>query len=742
MDNVEIRTFVGKLEFLQYIRFLRKQMRPESTGYLYNSTEWGLLSEPDLYYQFFEMLLECIPVAFTVITEECYVEKNYRDTYYQYYSGQHFAGDRFSYRLSFFGEKDLVEKFQNHKWKKIIDELNFQAEYMEIMTRKIDWFGKKYEIKVKGKDISGKEVFEQMKYGGMDWSENVLENIGIVEELTKRIKNLHNIISETYNNLYETEEPEIEKNIINEIINEFNVIYPQAVYMAKYIEGEKKKLIERYAKISKENWYDFENYNTSQKAVPNADSGKKYDAFQDAFIGSCVINPLLDGSIGLTLLDPEKLNFKDPQNGVRYIRRAVFKEEICGRRFEIRAFPFRTQDGQFTRCTEVTLLNLFDYFGTLYSEYRTVLPSEILFFEQSHSSNRVLPASGITYETLSSIIRFFGFSPYYKTKERMYLGYEVSAETGNEINSEKTEKTKGLEFDDFGKYISDNVPEQLEERMHRCLHHYIESGIPVAVGLKRNSRQLNGHSIVCIGHGDSVCEEQKESVCKRYQEITKEKFCFIDSASFYEQYVVMDDGQMPYSKVSFRDMSNQIKRGYSRDIIAELVVPLNKRMISDERTAYNHCVRILSDSGVGLDESYRNNHIILRLFLTSCRSYKAFRTATKIQNKYPDMLKDLQEQYAQLPMPRFVWVCEIYDGLGDYNSCKAFGELVIDATNLASNQAVSSLLLAVYQNRYFFQTNERKTKCRELKMQDDMITNSDWKNNFRIPSFRKNLQVF
>lgn len=36
------------------------------------------------------------------------------------------------------------------------------------------------------------------------------------------------------------------------------------------------------------------------------------------------------------------------------------------------------QDGETTTCAEVTILNLMDYFGKKYCEYRSILPSDIV----------------------------------------------------------------------------------------------------------------------------------------------------------------------------------------------------------------------------------------------------------------------------------------------------------------------------------------------------------------------------
>lgn len=745
MKGSMIQTYIGKTEFLNYIRDLRKNMRPESTGKLYTVNEWGVLNEPDLYYQFFEMLADCMKNSFSVVTEEYYVEKSYRDTYYQYYSGQHFAGERFSIRLSFFKEKNIDAYIKQQDWAYLFDEIDQQDILLEKIFRVVDQLIKRLDIAINEpeEETTAQRSEEQIV------TDELLKSFEAegdkITSLTKKLKELYKEIQRLSAEAIDIEKANTNVIKLEKCLKDIAVAQYEGVRFQKLSRICKAWIINNNAEITEDHWFDFKRYSTSSKATPDKATDVK-DAFQAAFIGSCVINPLLDGAIGLTLLDPGKLLFKDKQNNPRYIRSAIFQEEIYGRRFEVKAFPYRTQDGQFTRCTEVTLLNIFDYFGTLYPDHRTVLPSEIIFYEQEHSPSRVLPANGITYEILSSIVRNFGFSPYYKQKVNIYSGRKTD-ESDDSVLKQEGDDAAGIKS--FSAYAKDLNPDSLEEKIHRCLHHYVEAGIPVAVGLKQNTGALNGHSIVCFGHGEKGNYEQLELICKAYRDNwnkkDESKYCFIDAASFYDQYVVMDDTQFCYSLASVRDMSSQTKRKQDRDVIAELVVPLNKRMVSDDAIAYDHCMKILADSEVGLGSNYQGKDIILRLFLTSCRSYKAFRTATlmdgadKMTLEQKQVFKNLQRTYARLPMPRFVWVCELYDGLEDYCADLAFGEVVIDATNLARNQAVSSLLLAVYQTRYIFQTNERVTKGCEFDIPMDK-SSDEQQNLFRIPSYKKNLQ--
>ena len=52
--------------------------------------------------QMLRKIMNAIPYDFTVITEEYHIDKGYRDSYYMYFSNQHFQVGRYCKRISFF----------------------------------------------------------------------------------------------------------------------------------------------------------------------------------------------------------------------------------------------------------------------------------------------------------------------------------------------------------------------------------------------------------------------------------------------------------------------------------------------------------------------------------------------------------------------------------------------------------------------------------------------------------------
>ena len=383
---------------------------------------------------------------------------------------------------------------------------------------------------------------------------------------------------------------------------------------------------------------------------------QKDDPICNAFMGSCVVNPLAAGAIGRTLIDPNYI-LKSSEKPV-YMRLSDFVTHVYGKRLVVRAFPYRMQDEETMRCAEVTLLNLLEFFSNSFNDYRTVVPSEILRVEQKHHHERVLPSRGITYPMLTKILSDFGFSP------RLY----------NQMSIDKSSLSQVSKLDE----------------LRRWLHYYIESGIPVALNLLPLSDSGSGHSMVCIGHGDYNPTLLKDAQKKKWVSWEHRETChpIINSADLYDTYIVVDDNQPVYQKRDFRKLSL-----YPDMQLENIAVPLYKRMFLDAPDAAAIVLPLLHHEQYGIDVwtdfLSPQEDVVIRLFMSSSHSLKDFRSKT-FTSEYA------KEVYALTPMPRFVWVCELYR-VCDYASLQAFGEIVLDATSAPiRGQGHRSLILMYY----------------------------------------------
>lgn len=404
-------------------------------------------------------------------------------------------------------------------------------------------------------------------------------------------------------------------------------------------------------------------------AFPDMDT----ELLQERFIGTVVIRPLQEGKIGRSLINPYFIT--DTEN--TYLRYTEYSASIFGKQLKIKAFPYSMQDGETTTCAEITILNLLDYYSQKYSEYKYILPSEIVDIVVKNGYERTLPSKGLGYAVITKVFSEVGFYP------RLY---------GNDM------------FQEMSKF-------------KRIMHYYIESGIPVALGVK-NTINNTAHSIVCIGHGkirNDIIGQKKHAV---YDDEFKEHIWVIDSADLCEEYVIMDDGQPPYSKYQWKSQEqaalSPVKYTLGNYEPVTLMVPLYKRMFLEAEDAYDVCTTALCSKIVGIRRfcsqlGSKDNPAIIRLFMASSRNFKHKRISG-----FGKVNEEVRAHYIETLFPRFVWVCEIYSK-ESYCEKKAIGEIVVDAT--ASPYDNDKILIAHYPHFIMARKMEGTGKV-EIKSED------------------------
>lgn len=426
---------------------------------------------------------------------------------------------------------------------------------------------------------------------------------------------------------------------------------------------------------------------------------------KNVFIGSCVINPLPVGSIGRTLIDPQYCKCLKNSSAKKpyYLRTSKFRFTIMGMDFEVNAFPYRMQDQETMRCGEVTLLNLFEYYSNRFSDYRRVMPSDIINSERKNSHERVLPAGGLTYTMLTKVLSDYGFSP--KLYSRSFIG--------------------GSPYSNVSK----------SDRLKRLVYYYVESGIPVALNLVPQNSSKNGHSLLCIGHGGINDEAAKTAISNRYvpwracHQTNQKEFSNLDvnnmicvnplinAADFYSDFVIIDDNQFLYQCKDFSELSKH------PDLHVEnIAVPLYKRMFLDAPNAYAIIESILFHPQLGISawtEDWKDEHglnmlmkgepVVFRLFMVSSKHLKSFRIERDRNKTYAPL-------YGDFPLPRFVWLCELYrldDYLGNTDMTsrsykRPFGEILIDATSSSTRKEMSILWMR-YPGKVVFKEPQKPT---------------------------------
>lgn len=470
---------------------------------------------------------------------------------------------------------------------------------------------------------------------------------------------------------------------------------------------------------------------------------RKYrDSLNKDFLGTIVIRPAYsndtdeietDHTFGRTLLDPYKMICRDLEGNIsypfKYLKTTEYKFHLLGNVYKIQAFPFSSQDGVAMKCAETAIHLLCDFEATSSALYAKVLPSEIQDKLKIRLSERILPSHGLYCNDISYLLREFGFSPMIyvgidnreramnQYEEMIYHDFRIGLISENLVSSEKNNIGQKEAWDE--QHITD---------LKKWFHYYVESALPV-LAITAPNQEVNKHATLIIGHS-----KKKRSIndCRIYR---LGKFPCMDTAEFYEDYIIQDDNQIPYieekmdrftstgnykleafivplerhvfleaaSAVSICDAfvarENEMFANAIDNIIVECKIFLKNTKDDENKKQYSNLIDAMTIS--------EDNPITIRYYLVNCADYKQYRIATG------DSLSD-KRFYADIPMPKSAWIAEI-STYRCYEMGYAFAELVLDATASNQSKANSLLLLRVAQLGVYRLPNETYNDLR-MKM--------------------------
>jgi hypothetical protein len=324
---------------------------------------------------------------------------------------------------------------------------------------------------------------------------------------------------------------------------------------------------------------------------------------------------------------------------------APIKANVGGVKMEVKAFPFSSQDGECMTCAETAIWAVMEYYGNKYSELKLVLPSEI--HKAFKRSTRVLPSEGLTMSEIAAALTNFGFGSYLYAKD------------------------------------DDSSP----DAFHKNLIYYIESGIPVILGLQ-NSNKI-GHSVVAIGHETVSASEMLRRINLKIS--TGEGNKIVDTAGIERNILLIDDNYPPYQLTTFdKPCSYYTEDIFLKCTIEHFVVPLNHRIYLDARKASKLLTKVLEHQIIGWKKRslHKDKAVIKRIFLTSSNSYKS----NILQS---DMNIKLKELIQALLLPKFIWIAEL--SMPDiYLENKACGLILLDATGSDTLKSIKMVLYPGY----------------------------------------------
>jgi len=299
------------------------------------------------------------------------------------------------------------------------------------------------------------------------------------------------------------------------------------------------------------------------------------------------------------------------------------KVQVLGEKLEIKGFPFISQDADATVCAESSLWMILRYLSNRYSNYAETLPFQITKLASNHArGNRVFPSAGLYSWQLAEALRLRDVSPVIYSR----------AQFGDEV-------------------------------FEHLLYTYIESGFPLLT-------TINQHVFVSFGHASDFGTIPAPEPGK-----------FRYTSCFNESLVICDDNHFPYQtlrKCDCKKTSNCSE--YTFSSINEFIVPLPEKVFLPAEAAQKAIEKVLMDPETGImkhSPSLANEDITLRLFLTTGRALKSKLTQRGMGH---DLVKSI---YRQIPLPHFIWVCEISVTSEYVSDLKVRGEILWDATRNA-----------------------------------------------------------
>lgn len=357
------------------------------------------------------------------------------------------------------------------------------------------------------------------------------------------------------------------------------------------------------------------------------------EAESGIYLGNIVCRPLSTGAIGRTTINAKRI-----PHPPFYACMAKYEVNILGSRLIVDAFPFISQDTDISQCAQAALWMTLRYYSRKYDDYKEILSYDVSHLSKDYRRGRMLPTKGgLTIQHLSEALSNYGFSP-------------------------------GLYIKEFHRKAGK------EELFYRILYYYIESGIPLIVGVKN-------HALTVFGHINSSIYTQ----CDKKDNCEYAKGALASACCYNKAFVVNDDNHLPYEfvlkrNVSLPDEDKEFSaKSYCIEDIESFVVPLHEKIyLPAEKVDDLAQAIILKHSRLSIfkmcKEDLSQEELVIRMFLTSSRSYKYFRRA----NPVPGIA---QKMYLNNPLPKFIWIAEISTKkLYECESPKIIGEAIFDAT--------------------------------------------------------------
>jgi hypothetical protein len=380
----------------------------------------------------------------------------------------------------------------------------------------------------------------------------------------------------------------------------------------------------------------------------------------EKYLGFFIIRPLMLHILGRSLISPKA--FVENKFVCCLMKSRV---SLMGNEFMVHGFPHIAQDEETHTCAESALWSHIEYFGSKYPQYKPLLPSQIIKTLLDIAEHRLLPSKGLTKEELAKCLQNNGFQCQIYSFSKEAVDPKADPKAAEKLEAE-----------------------QKKNILYSTLRIYIESGIPLLLTLGGNG---HGHTVLAIGH------EEDDSLYNVQNYTFPENRSWIDVSYFNKMLVLIDDNMPPYQIADISRPTEHYSDTKLRDmVIKSFITSFPVHMFLPAEKAYPLMEEIFNTKIVGLQTN--EEKWITRLMLTGSRSFK--KHLFKADDKLEAGLKEL---LLRLPMPRFVWICEVYKSNEFIKDGYCSGLLIMDATS--NIRSLASVLLYMVDTKMFKHDN-------------------------------------
>jgi hypothetical protein len=359
--------------------------------------------------------------------------------------------------------------------------------------------------------------------------------------------------------------------------------------------------------------------------------------FNGSYIGFSVLRPLPSQRVIFSIIRPLKDQNSPPKSF--FLSKHVYAVNLNGNSLTVEGFPFMQQDGRLDSCAHVAISSALNHFPLKDGGKLPSIGDIVEAAAQVPHTARGIPTEGLSVPQICHVLRKFDRSP---------LVYE------------------------FGKDMP--APYTAE----RVIYHYLESGIPVIIGIKTAG---SGHALVVVGHSFEPDTWWALAGTDYYQG-KPSGIKYHCSTTWIQNFIIQDDNYGPYLT---------IPRDYvwaMADQSLVVIVPLPKDVMVKGEDAEYYAYRMLSDKIILRRFPKEGDTRFVDIFVRHLETDQlVLRTYLQERNEFKQKVKDdkdlspqLSRFYQDLAMPEHIWITEVSIPELFCQQRLCFGEVITDST--------------------------------------------------------------